>query len=426
MKAFFRFDSEYDVRFLPDSPAQEKDRLEMRTQIFNDGVTGRVKVSYIWDQVCVGTEELMIEGGNCGLSRCFLELKGKTGIHSVKVQITTDEGEVVYDDKEFTFEVREKSEPILDGGFVMLGPPNDRVCLDLFRDDLKKFTDKDWQHYISEVYNIGMEYIIINVSHQYLEIEKENLVAHYESKIYPKSDICSEDPIAAILEEAEKNGQKVFLGVGNNYAYIGTREELEEVYDRYCSYKAFYGWYLAGELSMDIQDDGSLSNWERFERMSQYAYELCPVKPILISPYGMPSEKYLDLLSQAEHIDIMMPQDWIGQCGFTFEESKVMHEKLYEICKASGKHFWANCESFNFTDEKEGNRYLVPRFRGGGMMGEEGFDRQLELVRPYSEKIMTFMLSGFFLPENFSPECGGELARKQYCDYVHYRNQILE
>ena len=67
----------------------------------------------------------------------------------------------------------------------------------------------------------------------------------------------------------------------------------------------------------------------------------------------------------------------------------------------------------------------MPRFRGGGMIGEQGFDRQMNAVRPFAEKIMAFMLSGFFCPTNFKIKCGGEVAVLQYEKYISYKN-VLE
>ena len=54
------------------------------------------------------------------------------------------------------------------------------------------------------------------------------------------------------------------------------------------------------------------------------------------------------------------------------------------------------------------------------MVGEQGFDRQIKAAEPYVEKIMTFMLSGFFCPPDFTPVPGGQAAIDQYNAYVDY------
>ena len=95
-----------------------------------------------------------------------------------------------------------------------------------------------------------------------------------------------------------------------------------------------------------------------------------------------------------------------------------MSESLLRFCKMVDKHFWANCESFNF----ENGYLIVPRFMDGGMDGEAGFIQQIETVRPYAEKIMTFMLSGLFNPPGLFPCPGGEKTINQYCTYAEYFN----
>lgn len=422
MKAHFELNADFDVKLLPFSPANETDELEIRVQTYNSGIDGKADIEFLFDNIPVGNESISVKSNSYGFARCYMQLDGLCGEHTVTVKLTSD-GEVANNTVTLPLTVLKNSKPILDGGFVMIGPPNDRVLCDTFRDELKKFTDDDWRRYISEMNKIGQKCIIINTAHQYLEIEKESLVAHYESKLMPKSDIASIDPIEAILSEADKNGQEVFIGIGNNYGYRGSEAEMTEVFERFKSHKSFYGWYLALELPMNLTTEKGVAMWQSITGLPELARKLSPVKPIMTSPYNMPSHLFEETFKKVDWVDIMMPQDWAGQCAFTIEQSQEMHKKLSKISRENHCHFWANCESFNFTDPNEnGDRYMVPRFRGGGMTGVEGFDKQMSVVRPYVEKIMNFMLTGFFTPPNFTPVCGGAGAVKQYEDYVNYKN----
>ncbi len=422
MKPHFNLSADFDVRLLPYSPANESDELEIRMQAYNAGGDGSLTVEFFLDEISLGGETLAVSSGTYGFARKYVSLAGKAGEHTVTVKIASD-GEVVNGIATLPLTVIREPKVVLDGGFIMLGPPNDRVCCDSFRETLKSFTDDDWRRYISEMHKIGQDCIIIMVAHQYLEIEKKSLVAHYPSKLMPKSDIRADDPIGAILDEAERNGQKVFLGVGNNYGYDGTPEEVRELFERYSSYRAFYGWYFALELQMNLTTDYGVKLWHRYDEIAKAARELSPVKPIMLSPFEMPTPLFHKVFHSLGWIDIIMPQDWAGQCRFTIEDSREMHRRLSEFCRENRCHFWANCESFNFS-EPNLNGYLVPRFRGGGMVGEEGFDKQMLVTRPYVEKIMNFMLSGFFTPPGFTPVCGGEASVKQYADYVNYVEKI--
>ena len=434
-------DANYDVCLVPYSPVTEADELEIRTQVFNSGGDGEVCIHFYLDNTLLDSCSVSIKSESYGFARTFKKMEGLCGSHTITVEITTEQGEILQSQAHLPLEVKKSLKPVLDGGFVMLGPPNDRKPCDPYRDALKQFTDTDWARYVSEMHRIGQSCIIIMVSQQYLTLESKKLVAHYPSKLIEKSDIAANDPIKAILSEAEKNGQKVFIGVGNQFGHKGTLDEMTELYEMYKHFKSFYGWYFAAELWMSAKTTEELQTWNLYNYLCEHARTLCPVKPILISPMGMPSEEFAAYFKSIYFCDILMPQDWVGQCAFHIEDSEEMHRKLSEICKSVHKHLWANCESFNFTNTPDGKwenwgctfkdfpwdapRVLVPRFRGGGMVGEQGFDKQIQAALPYVEKIQTFMLSGFFCPPDFTPICGGEAAIKQFNDYVDYRNNII-
>ena len=110
------------------------------------------------------------------------------------------------------------------------------------------------------------------------------------SKLYPKSDILAKDPIEAILTAADKNGQNVFIGVGNNYGRAGEPEDIEELFERYHSHKSFYGWYFACELNMEKFRP---EYWDKLNRNTIKARKLSPAKPILMSPYCQPGPEFI-------------------------------------------------------------------------------------------------------------------------------------
>ena len=411
MDSQFIINADFDLRLVPYSPVYERDEVEIRCQVYNSGDDGGVELIFCLDDREVYRETLKVKGHAYGLARCTLPMTGLCGNHTVSVNGVN-----------CPLEVRKEPSVALDGGFVMLGPPNDRVACDSFREDVKSMTDDDWKRYIAELAKIGQTCIIIMVSHQWnlLEAPKEKryIHAHYDSALYPKSDIAAKDPIAAILEESEQHGIHVFLGIGNQYGYAGKKEDIEELYERYGKYKSFYGWYLARELNMQYYRK---EDWDVLSALTGYARALSPVKPVLNSPMNIPTEECLAYLMEHDVFDIMMPQDWVGQQHLTLAGSDEMHRLLLPVCKKTGKHLWANCEAFNFAEKAdlgEPTPVLVPRFLDGGMDGEAGFLQQMQVARPYVEKIMNFMFSGFFTPPGFEPKIGGDAAVKQYVDYL--------
>ena len=172
--------------------------------------------------------------------------------------------------------------------------------------------------------------------------------------------------------------------------------------------------------------------WDKLNRNTLKVRELSPAKPILMSPYCQPGQEFIEYIEKHDLFDIMMPQDFVGQNRFTLADSRQQNITLLDYCQKSNKHLWANCEAFNFTGANinlVGNgaiSLLVPRYKNGGMDGEEGFIQQMETVRPYVEKIMNFMFSGFFTTPNARVKPGGKAAVQQYTDYMEYQNAVLE
>ena len=423
MSACFKIDKDFDIKLLPYSPIQEKDPLEVRVQFKNTGdEDGETGICIRLNGEVIYSQKVFVKKGEYGFVKCFPDIKGKIGKNVLDIN-----GEVV------EFEVVKEHPVLLDGGFVMLGPPNDRKCCITYTPEVKAMLDKDWTDYINDLHNMRQTGIIIMVSHQYERlyyVDNLKVTAHYEgSKLYPKSDILAKDPIEAILSAADKNGQNVFIGVGNNYGRTGEPEDLEELFERYHSHKSFYGWYFACELNMEKFRP---EHWDKLNRNTVKARELSPAKPILMSPYCQPGQEFIEYIEKHDLFDIMMPQDFVGQNRFTLADSRQQNITLLDYCQKSKKHLWANCEAFNFTGANvnlAGNgaiSLLVPRYKNGGMDGEEGFIQQMETVRPYVEKIMNFMFSGFFTTPDARVKPGGKAAVQQYTDYMEYQNAVLE
>jgi hypothetical protein len=121
-------------------------------------------------------------------------------------------------------------------------------------------------------------------------------------------------------------------------------------------------------------------------------------------------------------LNILMPQDSVGIDVFSIGESRRCFATLQETLKNTGIHLWANCESFDFgpDNKKSPIEHLVPRFKNGGFDGAAGFVQQMETVRPYVEKITTYMLTELFTKPGFIPEIGGAPAVAQYENYSKY------
>lgn len=410
MKTNFKIDADYDIRLLPFSPVSENDILEIRVQGYNDGADGKTEIVFKIDDETVCKKTIDVKHNAYAFANCRVSMKGRAGKHKIFVNGVSTE-----------LEVFKNPIPKLDGGFAMIGPPNDRIPVNSLREDLKSFTDDDWKHYIEELTHIGCECIIFHNCQEYslynnFNPDPKNLTAHYNSKLYPKSDIKSDDPIGAVLEKAEEYGIQVFLSVGNCFGHIASDDDFYEMFELYGKYKSFYGWYLSNELDMS---NFNFNGWELLRHQTNVVRKISPVKPVLVSPFEFPCEEVIEYIKSNDVFDIMMPQDCIGQGRLNLQQSDNMHKKLNDACSLTNKHLWANCESFNFKDG-----ILVPRYKNGGMDGEIGFIQQIQTVRPYVEKIMSFAYTGFFTPPGFFPKVGGDAAVKQFEEYSQYYSKV--
>ena len=424
--SIFSCDSKLDITFVPFMPATAQDEVEIRVQV-------RSKVSDALLDAIILIDGKQIDSVTDKKVNDFYFFNRfdyyTPGEHSLTVRFKESRNKD-FEETNVHFHIEEKRLPILSGGFIMFGPPNDRKACASFTPATKKMTDADWEAYIDQMAILGIKCIIITTTVQLNTMDGEN-TAHYPSRLYPRSDITANDPVRAVLNAAERNGQYVFIGLGHTYkgALPNTKEVMSELYSLYGDSPAFYGWYESEEVNIRGYNNEHI--WDRWLDLRAHASTLSPVKPIIVSPYACGEKScsetggiHPEFLNRLSHygaaFDIIAPQDMVGHTldggRLTVKESGDMYYHLSKACKKAKKHLWANCEAFDFDDDFT----LVPRFNGGGMDGENGYIQQIQAVHPYSEKITTFMLNGFFLPYGFTPKIGGEKALTQYGEYKKY------
>src|SRR5579883_2605854 len=71
----------------------------------------------------------------------------------------------------------------------------------------RQFRAEQWQGKIDEMAALGLRYVVIMSS----ALDNK---AFYPSRFLPRWDLACEDPIAAILESARRNGLRVFVSAG--------------------------------------------------------------------------------------------------------------------------------------------------------------------------------------------------------------------
>ena len=440
------FRSDYDFCLIPDKMAAECDTLEVRIQCRN--AVQPVKVKFYCDGTLWGETFTQING-NFQTASFRQKLTGLAGNRTIKAVLSDGISEY---QAERTLKITAAHSGIFQGGFVMLGAPADRKPCDPFRDAVMNLSDQDWQQQIDGWHQLGMQTLVLYDTIFPASLRDGKYQAYYNSRLLPKAPVRAEDPIAAILSAAEKNGQQVFMGM---CAWRGASESLQmellsELYERYCHYKSFYGWYASSEFSTaNVCFDSAA---EYFGNIRSRIRNFSWVMPLLTSPYqpaihldfkgGLPfsSPEFAEMLHNGVHPhfgklltecadrpDIIMPQDGAGR-RYPYPRHRDLIEFNFrsyaafkEIAEAAKIHLWANVESFDFSDEN----LLVPRFDNGGFDGEKGLVQQIDSAYRDVEKVLTFSLPGFFASDSTGIAIGGEAAKEQARNYQIYMQKPL-
>ncbi|RHJ90853.1 DUF4434 domain-containing protein [Parabacteroides bouchesdurhonensis] len=281
-----------------------------------------------------------------------------------------------------------------------------------------KYTDEQWRAKIKDIHELGMEYLVL------LSVA-DNGKTFYPSKLQPRYDLASPDPLETVLSAADEYGMKFFIS--NDYwgdfrevEKMMTSKEvaalrakgMEEVAEKYSHHKSFYGWYYPNETNLaETMDDTTIAYVNDSSRL---VHELTPHCKTMIAPYGTYTVKADDYYArQLERldVDIIAYQDEVGvqkskagEVGKYFEALSKAHEK------AGRAKIWADLEIFDF----EGKVYTSPAI-------PSTFDRlliQMADVSPFVEKILIYQYSGLMSKPGSIATLGQPKADKFYSDYA--------
>ena len=303
--------------------------------------------------------------------------------------------------------------------------------------DIKKMTDDQWKELIRSMNKLEMNMVVIQevfrneeyVGKRTSTIDTYTGKAFYPSKLYPgRMEITAEDPIEAILSEADKLGMNVLMGVGMFAWFDFTPESLEwhkrvvkELWDMYGHHESFYAFYVSEESG------GGLDNWEQrpemrkkrkddivnfFKEFKAYCNGFAPSKPVMLAtnsfevPNGM--DTYPALL---EYLDILCPFGFarMPEGDLTGKEAADM---LQKACDEAKSHLWFDLEVFLFNPDNS----LYPR-------PVEEIIRDLNLFDNF-EKILCYQFPGVFNDPKMSIRVGEARTIDLFNGYMKYLKEL--
>jgi hypothetical protein len=256
--------------------------------------------------------------------------------------------------------------------------------------------------------------------------------AYYPSRVfanYPRP--AAFDIVGTILNQASKNSQHVFVGLGRGpdetLTWTGfddpdrkkaasefSMKTAVELWQLYGHEPSFYGWYLTHEAN-DI-DQASRAY---YNPITDFLRTFEADKPVLVSPAGTPVVSP-EILARS-NVDIFAYQDAVGSGYVPYENTYDPQRRIAMLDDAyasyaaahrnSGKHLWANIELWQMDGPKYENAYPA------------AFDRlrtQLQIAQRHVDVVTAYQLIGYMDPPSEKPAVGGQRALDLFDAYKNH------
>jgi hypothetical protein len=247
------------------------------------------------------------------------------------------------------------------------------------------------------------------------------------------------DVVGTLLDEADRLGLHVFLGLGRSGdtmllwefdkpdwkdrcdTAIGIAKRVAgELWERYGKHPSLYGWYLTHEM-VDLARSSAY-----YDPIADYCHTLAPEKPLIAAPAGKPI--YDTATLKKSHVDIFAYQDAVGAgyvpYKYTYKPEKriktldSLYKQYKELHKGARKHFWSDLEIWEMDGTKGyGGAYPPPFSR---------VRRQIEIEARYVEWITGYECTGFLDPPGRKKPLQDERAARLYRDYAAYVRATIQ
>jgi hypothetical protein len=207
--------------------------------------------------------------------------------------------------------------------------------------------------------------------------------AYYPSRLWPaRVALPCADPVEAILDEADRQDMRVFLGVGL-YAHFDYtagslawhRDVLRELWTMYRRHDSLHGWYVSEELSgpmrpherryWDATEEFRAEVQAFFRGLHETIRTLCPHTLLMVAPDANFSEAAGAWPHVLRHCDIVCVQGYQRQSRDDVPAEEAVR-RMQAWCDAAGAHHWLDLEIFGFEHpdktgpQREGYVQLLP------------------------------------------------------------------
>jgi len=419
------------LTLIPPSPVSDRISLDIRAGVWNHGRKEQTfEVSFYLDRETpehrFHRQSVQIPAGQARLCRTAWPAQGKAGKHRI-IMAAQSPAQVLRAERPIeVLATGQRSTRRLGGAWVDIYHHDEREGKP-FNADLARMTAADWRELVAAMHESGQDVLVITMMFQNLthrgrhRIETDGYQgkAYFPSKLFPgRMPIACEDPLEAILTEADRLGMHVLPGVGNYAFFDYTPASLQwckqvaaELWERYGHHRSFYGWYLSHEKHGSL---GSQAEREEivafFAEFTPFVRALAPDKPVLLAPnsFGYGSEGAVEAYKKLlPHLDIICPFGYhrMPARDMTGEQAA---ELMQRLCDQAGCHLWMDLESFVFGP-------------GGSLLPRpiDGLVSDFTRLENF-EKILHYQFPGLMSSPKMARQPGGPAGVKLFEDYLRY------
>ncbi len=394
---------------IPAERCSDKVRVELRASYLNSSDFSRkvMVIFYIENsegllgEILYISSPVSISAGQSHLFTYFLDTRGRAGAKYISAEIICD-GERVYLEKRMIQIVScsTKALPFFDTAWL------EPLCYCMGKDKMKS-SPEDVSQYLRVLKSVGIHSVIIT----YTESLYNGIGPFYPSELPEFKELPAAldyDFVGAVLEESDRSGMNVFVGLGRGDDLMLTWDGFldkerfnkqidysirlaSELWKAYGHHISFYGWYIAHEA-----DDLSRAN-NYYNPVSSHLHALNAAKPVMIAPAGTPIIDS-NILNSCDY-DIIAYQDAVGS-GYipyvnTFEQERrilMLHDIYHRYEKAhigTNKHIWTDLEIWKMDGPEYSKAYASSYHQ---------IARQIEIERCYVDSISCYSVPGMFEP----------------------------
>lgn len=450
------------MTLVPNGPISNKIKAEIRVGVYNDNTAGNytVNLSLTQNGVIQNLTPITKHVGaqSNELFNVFVDTSALSGVYTVSAVVSKSGNTIAQLSDTMTVietSSTNRAVPLVTTAFIDPGAFVDGVYA-----SQRVPTQQDVRDEIDALNATGIKTVILT----YAEYVLNGWGAFYPSQIDELTDqvtlvgntaptVLVEpvnfDFLGTVLEQAELNGQKVFIGIGRgtdawitfdtrawlrpesqsalNPVYLQehvdfAKEVTDEIYSLYKDYDSFYGWYISHECQ-----DITWANYF-YNPVADYMHAISPEKPVLVSPAAVTPWLIVNQMRAAlsdSSADIFSYQDSVGagydETTFTYtynpqiriNQMDAMYQKYLTEHQntTKNKHFWANIEAWEMAGPAYTNAYAAAYSR---------YKQQLDIVSKYVDSVSSYESGGFLESPASTVKLGGQPAVDLYTNYKNY------